>query len=110
MGISLTSSSSGTITGKSFYDRLPANTHLYSWQYGYSAIDDGYEIRVVLLLPDDKRNLTEYKEVRMEMYIQAELVIDHFSDLRMWKQPHIEICGSDSRTVEAYLNLYVFAT
>lgn len=89
-----------------FYDRLPANTFMESWS-SYPGADNRYEIRIILLLPDDKVGLTDYTDIRMELYLQAEMVIDRFSDMKTWKQPQILI-GGDQRSVEARLELHVY--
>lgn len=92
-----------------FYALLPEGCHLYTWSMEAPFGNNLYQMKVVLLLPDDKQGLTDLAEIRMEMYIQAETLIHRFRDFRMWKNPHIEIAG-DSHGIEAYCELFIEAS
>lgn len=65
-----------------------------------------HELELLLILPDRKAFLRNPREIRMELYLQAETVLFVLEEaaIRLWEQPKIILGGR--RAIEATMTVH----
>lgn len=86
-----------------------ANSHLETWnthRYSHSGIYTEVEARYIITLPTNK-TFNGYREKRQEFYLQAELLIMAYEEIKIvfWQEPEILIKPVGGMT-EGYVTVF----